>query len=85
MVVSTKGVVIRQLIQEIPRYGRSSQGVRVMNLDKADTVASLARIEPSSEDEAEEEVDEQEEEPKTAKPKAEGKKPKKKQDEESEE
>ena len=85
MVVSTKGVVIRQLIQEIPRYGRSSQGVRVMNLDKADTVASLARIEPSSEDEAEEEVDEQEEEPKTAKPKAEGKKPKKKQAEESEE
>ena len=85
MVVSTKGVVIRQLIQEIPRYGRSSQGVRVMNLDKSDTVASLARIEPSTEDEAEEPADEIEGDSKKAEPKAEAKKPKKKPDEESEE
>ena len=53
MLVSQKGVVIRETIQEINIYGRTSQGVNVMELDDDDIVAALARIEPSDEDEPE--------------------------------
>jgi DNA gyrase subunit A len=43
-IISTNGVVIRTTVKEIKQAGRATRGVRVMNLQKGDTVASLARI-----------------------------------------
>jgi hypothetical protein len=42
MLVSTKGIVIRTTLEEIRITGRIAQGVRIMNLEPDDTVASLA-------------------------------------------
>jgi DNA gyrase subunit A len=43
-IISTNGVVIRTTVKEIKQAGRATRGVRVMNLQEGDTVASLARI-----------------------------------------
>ncbi len=42
MVVSAGGLVIRTPVERIPCYGRSSQGVNVMNLKEGDKVASIS-------------------------------------------
>ncbi|MDH5506052.1 MAG: DNA gyrase subunit A [Anaerolineae bacterium] len=42
--ISTNGVVIRTKVETIKQAGRATRGVRVMNLDEGDSVASLARI-----------------------------------------
>ncbi len=44
MLISTNGVVMRTPLQTISQQGRSTRGVRVVNLDEEDRVASLARI-----------------------------------------
>ncbi|MFW6149035.1 MAG: DNA gyrase subunit A [Atribacterota bacterium] len=44
VVISQKGIIIRVPIMEISRTGRNSMGVRVMNLDKDDKVASVATV-----------------------------------------
>ena len=44
MLISTNGVVMRTPLQTISQQGRSTRGVRVVNLDEDDRVASLARI-----------------------------------------
>ena len=49
MFISTDGTVIRQSADGISRMGRSTQGVRLMNLREADKVSSIARVtEPQS-------------------------------------
>ncbi len=49
MFISTDGTVIRQAAGGISRMGRSTQGVRLMNLREADKVSSIARVtEPQS-------------------------------------
>lgn len=42
--ISTNGVVIRLKVSKISRSGRSTRGTHIMNLEKDDRVASLARI-----------------------------------------
>ncbi len=42
LVVSAGGLVIRTPVERIPCYGRSSQGVNVMNLNEGDKVASIS-------------------------------------------
>jgi DNA gyrase subunit A len=42
--VSSGGVTIRMQVREISSQGRSATGVRVMNLDDGQTVASVAPI-----------------------------------------
>jgi DNA gyrase subunit A len=42
--VSSSGVTIRMDVREISSQGRDATGVRVMNLDDGDTVASVAPI-----------------------------------------
>jgi DNA gyrase subunit A len=42
MVVSSKGIMMRTSLEEIRVTGRIAQGVRVMNLEPGDTVASVA-------------------------------------------
>ncbi|MBN2501049.1 MAG: hypothetical protein JXB38_09755, partial [Anaerolineales bacterium] len=43
-IISANGVVIRTQVKQISQAGRSTRGVRVMNLDAGDTVASVARF-----------------------------------------
>jgi DNA gyrase subunit A len=51
MVITRKGVVNRQRIDEIRIIGRATQGVRLVMLDKGDTVMDVARFIAEDEDE----------------------------------
>lgn len=42
--ISSTGIVLRTKVKQIRRAGRATMGVRVMNLKKGDTLASVARI-----------------------------------------
>ena len=44
MLQSRDGVVIRMRADEISRYGRATQGVRVMNMHEGDMVSAVARM-----------------------------------------
>ena len=44
MLISHEGVVIRVKANDISQLGRSTQGVKVMNVGKADTVVAIARV-----------------------------------------
>ncbi|MFH1504583.1 MAG: DNA gyrase subunit A [Candidatus Omnitrophota bacterium] len=44
--ITQQGVLIRSKIKDIRASGRSTQGVRVINLDKGDKLSSIARIIP---------------------------------------
>ena len=44
MIVSTDGVVIRVKVRDISKLGRSTQGVKVMNVADTDSVCALARM-----------------------------------------
>ncbi|HSX45103.1 MAG TPA: DNA gyrase subunit A [Candidatus Saccharimonadales bacterium] len=66
IIISTHGQTIRLGLKDIPSLGRATQGVRIMRLNDGDTVASLALVEKTI-DEDEEETTEKPEETK-AKP-----------------
>jgi DNA gyrase subunit A len=42
--ISSNGVVLRTGVKDIPKSGRATRGVRLMNLQDEDSLASLARI-----------------------------------------
>jgi len=44
MLISHEGVVIRVNAEDISRLGRSTQGVKVMNVGDADSVVAIARV-----------------------------------------
>ena len=44
LIITTAGQVIRQRMARIQRYGRSTQGVRLIRLDEGDHVANIARV-----------------------------------------
>jgi DNA gyrase subunit A len=46
MIITTQGMVNRTHAAEIRITGRNAQGVRVMNLNEGDKVASFAKIAP---------------------------------------
>ena len=50
IMMSTKGQAIRVAITEIPTLGRATQGVRIMKLAEADTVASIGIVLPDSDE-----------------------------------
>jgi DNA gyrase subunit A len=54
---SRDGVVIRMRADEIQRYGRATQGVRVMNMREGDVVSAMARLVVSESGATEEEID----------------------------
>jgi DNA gyrase subunit A len=54
IIISTLGQTIRLGLKNIPELGRATQGVRIMRLNNNDTVASLALVRDSVEEEAEE-------------------------------
>jgi len=53
MLITEQGMIVRSPVKDIRATGRSTQGVRLMKLDKGDKIASVAKIIP--EDEAAEE------------------------------
>jgi DNA gyrase subunit A len=50
VIVTSRGVVIRQHVSDIRVAGRNTQGVRLIRLDRGDTVADLAAV-PAEDDE----------------------------------
>jgi len=48
--ISTNGMVQRTSVKGINRYGRASQGVKVMNMKEDDTVSAVALVMESAED-----------------------------------
>ena len=44
MIITTRGVLIRQPVSKIRAIGRATQGVKLINLDKGSKVASITRI-----------------------------------------
>ena len=44
MVTTKNGTIIRTLVKQISKFGRSTQGVRTIKLNKGDKVASIAII-----------------------------------------
>ena len=52
MVITDRGIMIRTEVSQISTMGRSTQGVRIINVSKGEAVSSVARIaEPASEEE----------------------------------
>ena len=47
MIISVEGVVIRVKVKDISELGRSTQGVKIMDVAEGDKVAALARMKPS--------------------------------------
>ena len=52
IIISSKGMVIRQSIKDIRVMGRNTQGVRVIRLNESDKIADIAKVVPE-EDESE--------------------------------
>jgi DNA gyrase subunit A len=46
MCITQKGILIRTKVKDIRASGRSTQGVRIINLEKEDKLSSVARIIP---------------------------------------
>ena len=57
MIMTNEGVVIRVKAKDISRLGRSTQGVRVMNLDDSDAVSAVARMAAAKKKAAEDDED----------------------------
>jgi len=51
MLITTGGVLIRTRVSEVREMGRSTQGVRLINLDEGEKLAGLERIVEPEEDE----------------------------------
>ena len=46
VIISTQGMVIRQSVKDIRIMGRVTQGVRVIRLNEADSIADIAKVVP---------------------------------------
>jgi DNA gyrase subunit A len=60
MIINKSGIAIRMDVSEIRVMGRATQGVRLINLKGKDTIAAVAKVEISSENQdlGEDEIDE---------------------------
>lgn len=58
MIINKSGIAIRMDVADIRVMGRATQGVRLINLKGKDTIAAVAKVEISSEDEDLTELDE---------------------------
>lgn len=54
MMVTSRGIIIRQAVSAIPRQSRMATGVRVQRLDEDDAIAAVALVPPLNETELEE-------------------------------
>ena len=53
MIITTEGVVIRTGVNEIPRYKRSTSGVKVMRLDDGSSIANITVTQKENDEEKE--------------------------------
>ncbi len=60
MIITVKGIVIRQRVNEVSIISRNTQGVRLIRLDEDDRVGDVALVYSNGEDEEEEKAPEQE-------------------------
>ncbi len=51
VIITTRGMVIRQAVTEIRVMGRNTQGVRVIRLNEGDKIADISKVIPESEGE----------------------------------
>ncbi|MCO6498878.1 MAG: DNA gyrase subunit A [Vicingus serpentipes] len=58
MIINKSGIVIRLAVEDLRVMGRATQGVRLINLKGNDTIAAVAKIEKTEEDEEEVLLDE---------------------------
>jgi DNA gyrase subunit A len=56
MIINKSGIVIRLAVEDLRVMGRATQGVKLINLKGKDTIAAVAKVEKSEEDEAEDAV-----------------------------
>lgn len=76
MLITEKGMIVRSPVKDIRATGRSTQGVRLMKLDKDDKIASVAKIVPEDEEAEEEKIKEAESQVKKEEAPAKSDKPK---------
>ena len=57
MIVTNRGIIIRQAVNAIPIQSRMATGVRVQRLDDEDAIAAVALVPPLDDDEADAEAD----------------------------
>jgi len=53
MIITEKGIIIRQPVKQIKEIGRNTQGVKLINLDEGDRVVDVARVVKSEEEQEE--------------------------------
>lgn len=53
MLVTTRGIMIRQAVESISLQSRSATGVRVQRLDKSDAIVAVALVPPAAEENSE--------------------------------
>ncbi len=56
MIITSKGILIRQKMKDIRVMGRNAQGVRVIRLGETDTISAVARIMEEDKDEGQEKM-----------------------------
>ncbi|HMS64226.1 MAG TPA: DNA gyrase subunit A [Ignavibacteria bacterium] len=56
MIITTKGILIRQKMKDIRVMGRNAQGVRVIRLGDSDTISAVARIAEDEKDDSQEKM-----------------------------
>ena len=60
MIINTEGIIIRMKCEGISVLGRVTSGVKLINLNDGDTVASIAKVRKGDEEEAETEASDEE-------------------------
>jgi len=50
VIITTKGMVIRQAVKNLRVIGRNTQGVKVINLKERDSIADIAKVVTEDED-----------------------------------
>ena len=55
MIVTNRGIIIRQVVDAISLQSRSATGVRVQRLDSDDAIAAVALVPPASDSQGDEE------------------------------
>jgi DNA gyrase subunit A len=56
MIITSKGILIRQKMRDIRVMGRNSQGVKLIRLSDSDTISAVARIVEDDKDENQEKL-----------------------------
>jgi DNA gyrase subunit A len=59
MIINKSGIAIRMDVADIRVMGRATQGVKLINLKEKDTIAAIAKVEISDDDENEQLLDEE--------------------------